>query len=186
MTVYPERRRFTVGEYGRMAEAGILGEDDRVELIDGEILEMAPIDPRHQRCVIELTHLFTERLGRRALVSVQGPIRLGDYSEPQPDVVLLRPGPELYAADHPGPEDVLLAIEVAETSSSFDRRVKVPRYAQSGIPEVWLIDLERRSVTVYCDPSPTGYRTAQTVRRGETLAPLAFPELHIGVDEILG
>ncbi|MBI3980085.1 MAG: Uma2 family endonuclease [Chloroflexi bacterium] len=186
MTVQPTRRRFSVDEYRQMARSGILGEDDRVELIDGEIIEMAPIGHRHQRCVIALTHLFTERLGRRALVSVQGPIRLSDYTEPQPDVVLLRPGPDLYVSGHPGPDDVFLIVEVAETSSRFDRRVKIPRYGRSGVPECWLVELDKQTVTVYGNPTATGYRTAQTMRRGQTLTPLAFPDLAIPVDEILG
>jgi len=120
------RHRFTVEEYHRMGQAGILSEDDRVELIEGEIVEMAPVGSRHAACVKRLNALLSRRAGGRALVSVQDPIRLGEHSEPQPDLALLKPREDFYAAAHPGPEDVLLVIEVAETSLEYDREVKLP------------------------------------------------------------
>lgn len=135
MAVQLLKRLFTVAEYHRMAEAGILGEDDRVELIEGEIVGMTPISSRHAGQVNRLVRLFTQRLGGRAILSVQNPIRLGEHSEPQPDVALLRPRPDFYATAHPGSEDVLLVIEVADlsacdaqagTSAAYDREVKPP------------------------------------------------------------
>jgi len=179
-------RRFTVEEYHRMVEAGILGEDDRVELIEGELLEMSPISSRHAACVKRLTVLLFERGGRRFLVSIQDPIRLGERSEPVPDLALLRPRADFYASAHPGPEDVWLVIEVAETSGAYDRERKLPLYGRAGIPETWVVDLEREEVVVGRDPSPEGYRTLRIARRGETLSPLAFPDLTLSVDEILG
>ncbi len=179
-------RKFTVEEYHRMAESGILTEDDRVELIEGEIIEMPPISSAHAGCVDRLAMRLMEGLGRRAIVRVQSPIRLGERSEPQPDVALLRPRADFYAAAHPGPADVLLVIEVAEHSGAYDRERKLPLYARSGIPEAWGVDLGQGEVVVGRDPSPEGYRTVRILHRGEALSPLAFPDLTLSVDEILG
>ena len=185
MAVQLLKRLFTVAEYHRMAEAGILGEDDRVELIEGEIVKMAPIGIRHAACVRRLNRVFSGRVGERAIVDVQNPVRLGGHSEPQPDVVLLRPRADLYGVSHPGPEDVLLIVEVAETSAEDDRAVKVPLYARSGIPEVWLVDLAEGQIEVFRHPSPQGYQEVRTVRRGEALAPLTLPEIGLAVDAVL-
>lgn len=179
-------RRFTVEEYYRMAQAGILSEDDRVELIEGAIVEMAAIGSRHAGCVKRLQRLFHRRVGERAVVSVQNPVRLGRYSEPQPDLALLRLRPDFYASAHPGPGDVLLIVEVSETSADADREVKVPLYARAGVPEVWLVDLEGQVIEVCRKPSAEGYREARQVRRGEALSPEAFPDLAPAADEILG
>ncbi len=179
------RRKFTVEEYHQLTRAGILREDDRVELIDGEIVEMSPIGPRHAACVARLTrHLG--RLGERTVVWVQNPIRLGAFGEPQPDVALLRPQPDFYAAGHPGPEDVLLVVEVAETSVDYDRQVKVPLYARWGIREVWLVDLEQDRIEVYRSPSPEGYGEMRVVGRGDRVTPVAFPELELRAEDVLG
>ncbi len=185
MTVRPLRRLFTVAEYHRMAEAGILSEDDRVELLEGEIVTMSPIGSRHAACVARLTALLSGA-GRRAILWVQNPIRLGEHSEPQPDVALLKSRPDFYASSHPGPEDVLLVVEVAETSAATDREVKVPPYACSGIPEVWLVDLAEDQVEVFREPSARGYQDLRVLRRGDSLAPLLFPDLLLPVDTVLG
>ncbi len=179
-------RRFTVEEYHRLAEAGILTEDDRVELIEGELVKMSPIGSRHAACVRRLADWFFTHHGHRFLVSVQDPISLGPYSEPQPDLALLRPRADFYASAHPGPSDVLLVIEVAESSADYDREHKLPLYGRAGIPEAWVVDLSRGEVVVGRDPSPEGYRTVRIARRGETLSPLAFPDLALPVEEILG
>lgn len=181
------RRKFTVEEYHRLSKAGILREDDRVELIDGEIVEMGPVGARHAATVKRIRNRLTpiESSGR-ALLSVQDPIRLGDFGEPQPDLALLRPRGDFYAAEHPGPEDVLLVVEVAETSTDYDRQVKVPLYARWGIPEVWLVDLEQDRIEVYRRPSAEGYQEVQMVRRGERVGPTAFPDLVLRTEEILG
>jgi hypothetical protein len=186
MAVLLLRRRFTVDEYHRMAEAGILAEDDRVELIEGEIVEMSPIGSRHAACVKRMTSLFYRQVGQKAIVSVQDSIRLTGHSEPQPDLALLKPRPDFYAKAHPGPEDVLLVVEVAETSPDYDRTVKVPLYARSGVPEVWLVDLAGEGVEVYRQPSPQGYREVRQARRGQRLTPEAFPDVELAVDDVLG
>ena len=179
------KRRFTVDEYHRMAEAGILSEDDRVELIDGEIVEMVPIGSRHAACVDRLTRLFTSQVGDQAIVRVQSPIRLGRRSEPQPDIALLRPRADFYASAHPGPEDVLLVVEVAETSVEADREVKLSLYGRAGVLEAWLVDLSGEIIEVHRNPSPDGYRSVQQFTRGQTLSPQAFPDLGLLVERIL-
>ena len=180
------RRRFTVDEYYRMAEAGILKDEDRVELVDGEIVEMPPVGPSHGGCVDCLAWLFWQGLGNAAVIRVQNPVRLDEHTELQPDVALLRPRPDFYRGSHPGPADVLLIVEVGATSAALDRRVKLPLYARGGIPEVWLVDLGKATIRTHRDPTPTGYRIARTARQGERLAPLAFPACELAVAEILG
>jgi Uma2 family endonuclease len=186
MAVLLARRRFTVDEYYRMAEAGILTEDDRVELIEGEIVEMPPIGRRHAACVDGIAELFFRNFVDVARTRNQNPVRLSEYNEPEPDVALLRRRPDFYSSGHPTPEDVLLLVEVADTSLVMDRRVKMPLYARSGIPETWLVDLDAEAIFVHRDPSPDGYRTVQAVRPGETLAPLAFPDRPLAAADILG
>jgi len=179
------KRLFTVAEYHKMAEAGILSEDDRVELLEGEVVRTAPIGLRHATCVRRLNRLFSKWVGERAIVDVQNPIRLGEHSEPQPDVALLKPRPDFYATSHPGPEDVVLVIEVAETSAAVDREVKVPLYARFGVPEVWLVDLAEDRVEVFREPSAQGYREVRVLRRGESVAPALLPDLAVPVDAVL-
>lgn len=186
MRVQLKRYRFTTTDYHRMAEAGILGEDDRVELIEGEILEMSPIGRLHASTVDRLNRLFNRAVGDAAIVRVQNPIVVNDYNEPQPDLTLLRPRTDFYAAGHPTPEAILLAIEVADTTVAFDRRVKAPLYARNGMPELWLIDLKRGHVVAFRDPTETGYATTQVFRRGEAISPVAFPDLVLPVAELLG
>ncbi len=125
-------------------------------------------------------------LGDRAVVSVQNPLPVGDWSEPQPDVTVLRPRADFYAGGHPQPADVLLVIEVADTTVRFDRMVKAPLYAEQGVDEVWIVDVGAEVVEVYRQPSLEGYRAVGRHGRGEFIAPLAFPDVSVGVDEILG
>jgi Uma2 family endonuclease len=161
-----KRHRFTVQEYHAMAETGLLSEDDRVELVDGEIVEMTPIGTRHLACVVTLNHLLVEAAGGRYFVSVQNPIVLDDGNEPQPDLSLLKSKPD-PAGELPGPADVLLVVEVSDSTLSYDRGVKLPRYGRAGIPEVWIVDLAARQVEMYSDPSFEGYRTTRTFGVGE-------------------
>ena len=179
------RRLFTAEEYHRIAEAGVLTEDDRVELIEGEILEMSPIGSRHAACVGRLTRVFSRTVGDSAMVWVQNPIRLGERSEPEPDVALVRPRADDYAAGLPTAEDIFLLVEVADSSVDYDRQMKVPLYARTGIPEVWLANLGQQHVAVYRDPTPAGYQTVRVVRPGEAIRPIAFPDLEVAVDDIL-
>ena len=179
------RRKFTVEEYHRMHAAGILTEDDRVELLEGEILAMAPISSRHAACVNNLARIFQEKLGKKAIVSVQNPIRIGEHSEPQPDIALLKPRPDFYFSQLPGPENVLLLVEVAETSVSYDRDLKIPLYFRAGIPEVWLVDLESRTVTVFTGPKAQGYAEERVFRADQALFSRVFPDLRLTVQELL-
>jgi len=186
MAVPVSRRLFTVDEYYRMAQAGILHEDDRVELIEGEIIEMAAIGSRHAACVDRLNQLFSGRVAGRAIVRVQNPIRLSQHTEPQPDLALLRPRPDFYATGHPGPQDVFLVVEVADTSVGFDRETKLPLYARVGIPEAWLVNLSEDRLDLYRRPTSTGYQALQRLERGRRVSPLAFADLVCAVDDILG
>lgn len=166
MTIQGTRRRFTTQEYHLMGHAGILREDDRVELIEGEIVQIAPIGSRHQGCVNRLNALFFRLGGSWALVHVQGPINLPGDSEPQPDVALLRRRADYYASAHPGPQDVLLLVEVADNSAEYDREVKAPLYARHGITEYWLVDLENGVVEVYRRPQAGAYQQVVQAGRG--------------------
>lgn len=181
-----ERHRFDVEEYHRMLEVGLLSEDDRVELIGGEIIDMTPVGKRHLACVVTLTHLLVQTAGDRYFVSVQNPIRLGRREEPQPDLSLLKTRPDPDVEGPPPGDDVLLVIEVSDTSLAYDKNVKLPLYAKAGIPEVWIVDLPARKVEVYADPAFGGYRSFREAGpgghvRSETVEGLALP-----VDEVLG
>ena len=186
MAVQPARRRFTVDEYYWMARVGILRPSDRVELIDGEIIEMNPIGEPHAGTVNRLNSVFSRRLGDAVIVAVQNPIRLDNGSEPEPDLALLRPRRDFYATGHPTPSDVLLVVEVSDTTVEYDTQTKAPLYARAGIPELWIVDLTRACVMVYLDPADAGYATTRVLRRGEVLRPLAFPDLALPIDDVLG
>ena len=178
------RRLFTVQEYHRMAEVGILGEDERVELIEGEIVQMAPIGPRHIGCVINLTRLFVTRLGDGAVVSPQNPVVIPPRSEPQPDLLLLRPRAVSYSRELPTSQDVLLAVEVADTTARFDRLVKARLYARAGVAEFWLCLAADGAVEVYRGPSPDGYAGMTLHGPGQTVSPLAFPDVSFAVTDL--
>jgi len=187
MAIALRRYRFTVDEYERLAQANVLTQCDRVELLDGEIVEMTPIGDRHASVVARLTSLFSKHLGDRAIVWPQNPIRLPVVrSMPQPDVVLLRRRVDFYASGKPGPDDVPLLVEVMDTSAETDRRVKLPLYARAGIAETWLVELATDRVETFRRPTTTGYGEAATLERGQRLAPQAFPDLVLLVDDLLG
>lgn len=184
--VLRRRRPFTVAEYHQMGEAGILDEDDRVELIAGEVVKKARIRPPHAGGVNRLNHLFVRSFDGRATISGQNPVRLDNYSEPEPDVVLLKYRADYYATQTPRPSDTLLLVEIGDSTAAFDRRVKLRLYAMAGLPEVWLLNLKRDLLTVHREPTPDGYLVNETYRRGMTLAPMAFPEDAFDVAELLG
>ncbi len=186
MGVEVARRRFTVEEFHKMIDAGVFLEDDRLELLDGEIIEMTPIRGEHHSCVKRLNRWAHEALGRRMTVSVQDPVTLNERSEPYPDLMLLRYREDAYLGKDPSPEDVLLLIEVALSSANYDREVKIPHYARTGIPEAWIVLLEDEVVEVYLSPSAGRYPRPKRFRRGQTLKPTAFPDITLTVDEVLG
>ena len=181
-----KRHRFTAREYRAMGEAGVLGEDDRVELVGGEIVDMAPIGSRHLACVVALNHLLVEASAGRFFVSVQNPVRLGERDEPQPDLSLLRKRPRPEAPAPPGPEDVLAVIEVSDTTLSYDTGVKLPLYAGAGIPEAWIVDLAGRKVEVHHGPGPRGYRDLWTFGPGEKVSSAIVGGISLPVDVVLG
>ncbi len=187
MAVTLRRRRFTLDEYHRMGETGILGEDDRVELIEGEIVEMTPIGSRHAATVARIHHLFSTRLGDRAVVWGQNPLLLRAHvSEPQPDVALLAPRTDFYASALPEPSDVRLLIEVADSSLAYDRRTKIPLYARASVAEVWLVNVEADRVDLYRRPSAGGYADVRAPGRDERFSPLAFPDVLVTLADLLG
>jgi Uma2 family endonuclease len=180
------RRRFTIDEYHRMGEAGILGCDERLELIAGHIVVREPIGSRHAGTVDRLNRLWTSRLGDRAIVRVQNPVLLPtEASEVQPDVMLLTPRADFYTASHPTPPDVLLLIEVADTSLLLDRRVKMPLYARGGIREAWLCDLTSGRVDVHGDLTAGRYANIRTFTGTQRLTFDAFPDVQLTVDQLL-
>ena len=178
--------RLNVSQYHQMSEAGILSENDKVELINGEIIEMSPIGRRHAACVDRINRLFSNILGIKVIVRVQNPIILNNLSEPEPDIALLKPRADFYESGHPQPQDIFLLIEVADSSLEYDRDVKIPLYATSGISEVWLVDIYEQVIIVYRYPSENGYSDIQTLSRGEKLSIQTFPELNLVVNDILG
>jgi Uma2 family endonuclease len=187
MAVVLKTHRFTVDEYHRMGEVGIFSEDDRVELLAGEIVEMSPIGPLHAGTVDRLTALFASRLGAEVIVRIQNPLLLRtEDSEPQPDVVLLRPRSDFYTQAHPEPQDVYLVIEVADTSAEADREVKLPIYARARVPEAWLLDVSAQRLEVHRHPTTDGYQDISILQRGEWVAPQAFPDLVLTVNALLG
>jgi Uma2 family endonuclease len=179
------RKRFTVDEYQRMGQVGILSADDRVELIDGEIVVMTPIGPRHGACVARATRALVRAAGDDAIVLPQGSVRLDIYYEPEPDLALLRPRDDFYASRHPGPGDILLIVEIADSSIDYDRNVKTRVYAAAGIPEYWLADLNANIVWRHRVPERDGYREVEPLRRGQSVAPELLPSCVIAVDVLL-
>lgn len=180
------RYSFTVAEYERMGEVGIFSEDERVELVCGEIIKMSPIGERHAGCVGLLTQLITLLLQRTAIVWVQNPLRLDEHSEPQPDIAVLKPRADFYSRSKPTPGDALLVIEVSDTTLEYDRRVKVPLYARAGIPEVWVVNLPEERIEVYSDPAGGVYQTVTSHARGDELQSRSLDALRLSVSEVLG
>ncbi len=180
------RYYFTVAEFERMGEAGVFTKDARLELIEGEIIEMSPIGSRHAACVNFLNRFLNRTVGDRMIVSTQNPIRLNDFSEPQPDLALLRLRDDFYRDAHPTPADVLLIIEVADATLAYDRQVKVPLYAKAGVAETWLINLIEEQVEIYAEPVGGTYQTVVNFRRGEEVRAHTIANLAIGVADVLG
>jgi Uma2 family endonuclease len=180
------RHLFTVDEYERMGQAGIFPVGQRLELLGGEIIEMAPIGSPHAAVVNRLNHLLVVAVGDRAVVTVQNPVRLGDISEPQPDVAVARFRDDYYGSAHPQPADLLLVIEVSDTTVRWDRATKRPFYARAGIREVWIVDLAAGVLEVATDPGPDDYREIQVLAPGQRVSPSALPDVTIDIDSIFG
>ena len=180
------KKLFTVDEFERLSDAGIFNEEDRFELIEGEIIQMSVPGNRHVACTNRANTLFTEAFGRRAIVSVQNPLFLNLYNLPIPDVVALRPRVDFYESQRLASEDTLIVVEIAVTTLSYDRRVKLPLYAAAGVPEVWIEDLKHGLLLAYREPIGESYQTSLTLPRSDSLSPLAFPDTVFKVEELLG
>lgn len=180
-----ERYRLTSAIFHQMVETGILSEDDRLELLEEELVTMSPLGPEHMGIVNQIAHILIRQLERRAIVSIQGTIALDQFSEPQPDLAILAQRDDYYKHSLPRPVDVALAIEVAESSLAYDRAIKMPLYAGAGIPEAWIVNLVDRWIEVYRDPSPAGYTTMLKILAGKSINPQAFNDVVVVVGELL-
>lgn len=180
-----ERYRFSRQQYHDLVEAGVLKDDARVELIRGELTVMASINARHASTVDRCMLLLVEAVARRAIVRVQNQFAIGDNSEPQPDLILMKPRGDFYVDDHPQPSDLLLVVEVSHTTLRYDREIKVPLYAEAGVTEVWVVNLVDNILEVYRDPGPKGYRALQRLSSGDHVSPLAFPDLALSIADLL-
>lgn len=184
MMLQTTRRPFTIHDYARMREVGILAEDDRVELLDGEIYLMSPLGPLHIAIVNRLNKLLVQQVGDTAIVSIQNAVQLNDYSEPQPDIAILHARDDYYAHALARPDDVLLLIEVADTSLGYDREQKLPRYAASTIAEVWIIDVEQRLVEQYVQPQQGHYTHLTKILFGQAIQAKTLPQIHLTTDQL--
>lgn len=184
MSVSLTKRFFNVDEFHRMGASNLF-EGERVELVEGEVVSMAPKGSRHAACVTRLNHQIVAGLPQSFLVRVQDPLVLSEKTEFEPDIAIVRSKPDFYAGAHPTATDVVLVIEVAETSIRYDREVKLPLYAQAGVPEVWLVDLQNRVVSVHSAPSVNGYERVEEKRAGDALEPFSA-QLELKIDDILG
>jgi Uma2 family endonuclease len=173
------RHRLTVEDFHRMAKVGILGGDVRVELIEGELIDMPPVGSQHAGTVTRLSRILTLASSGKAVVYAQNPVVFLQYSEPQPDIALLKPREDDYIRALPVPGDVLLLIEVAESPLSYDRDIKIPLYAHYGIPEVWLIDLQNERVEIYREPGTGGYRAILQPENSECISPARLPGVNV-------
>ncbi|OLE51763.1 MAG: hypothetical protein AUG51_21100 [Acidobacteria bacterium 13_1_20CM_3_53_8] len=179
------KRLLTVDEYEHMGEAGIFHPDDRLELLEGEIYELPYITPPHAACVTYLNMLLHHLFFRMFIISAQHPIRLDDFSEPQPDVALLRWRDDFYRHAHPTPEDVLLVIEVADSTVESDRSYKIPLYAKAGITESWLVNLLEEQIELFAMPANGVYQTGRTFKRGDAAQSYTIPDLSVSVSDLL-
>jgi Uma2 family endonuclease len=180
------KKLFTMAEYYKMYEAGIIGPDERTELIEGEIIKMSPMGVRHGSAVIRSNDLFGRLYRGKALVSVQVPIDLDEYNEPVPDLCLLKPTTDYYASRHAGPSDVFLVLEISDTTLDYDSRLKLRLYAAAEIPEYWIANLKEQTLLVFRKPSKKKYETTLTYRRGDSIGVLTFPEIVFPVEDLLG
>lgn len=180
------RKRFRADEVYKMMEIGILPEESGWELINGEIIHRMTIGSKHAAAVKKLNRIFANLLGEQAIISIQDPIHIDEYNEPEPDVALLEPREDFYAEKHPTAEDVLLLIEVSDSTVGFDREIKKSLYAEAGIREFWLVNLKENTIEVFSQPKNGNYRLAQILEKGETIKSKTIESLTLEVEEILG
>jgi Uma2 family endonuclease len=185
MEIWPRRHRITVDEYYRMAEVGLLAPDARVELIEGEIIDMAPIGTDHNGVVNQLSQLFNKAVVDLAIVQTQGVVRLDGSSEPQPDLALLVPREDFYGRAHPSPADVLMLIEVSDSTLVYDRDVKIPLYARHGIPEVWIVDLQNKELRIYRSPAEGKYVDQSVMKEPGVMLIAAVPGVKVDLSRLL-
>lgn len=180
----PAAKQITIDLYQQMGEKGLLTPEDRVQLIEGEILEMPPIGTRHGSVTGRLDKWLNRAVGDAAIVRLGNPVNLGQYSQPQPDLMLLKPRADDYVASHPGPEHVFLAVEVSDSTLEFDKGRKLELYARFAIPEYWVIDVNSRSIEAYSGPANGEFRSAVKYRIQDTIWPRAFPQVRTAVKEL--
>ncbi len=186
MSIAVTTRKFTVDEYHTMIRSGILQEDDRVELLAGEIVEMSPISSKHAGCLKRLVEFFSVLLVRKEVhLGVQDPIFISDTSEPQPDLCLLKYRRIAYSDHHPRPHEIYLLIEISDSSRTIDREIKLPIYAKAGIREVWLVDLVNEIIERYLEPKGNAYQRIEKYIAGQEISPQAFPDFRLAVKDIL-
>ena len=180
------KKLFTVRDYHRMVDAGILSEHDRVELIRGEVVAMSPIGPAHGAVVDRINRALSRVVGDLAIVRVQGNVQLDEYNEPEPDIVLLRPNEDFYYSALPSPSDIFLVVEVSDSSLNYDRGLKAELYAETGIPECWVVDVKSRRVFVYSDPEGQAYRSVRELNLEDVVSPRFLPECAVPIVSLLG
>ena len=178
-------RKFTAEEYLCMVEADIFAPKERVELIDGEVLLMPPMGPRHIGGVARYARIFILRAGNRFTVLTQSTVRLNEHLALEPDVVLLRFREDDYSLAHAVPADMLLVVEVADSSLAYDREVKAPIYGRAGVPETWVLNLPEDCIERFTAPGPQGYARHEILRRGDKVSPVSLPDMELAVDELL-
>jgi len=186
MSVQTMRLRFSVDDYYRLIELGMLRDVERAEIIEGELVKRMPTGKRHASCVKRLDEFLRDVLGKNVTYSVQDPIRLDEFNEPMPDLALLKRREDFYLEKQPMAEDVLLVVEVSDTTLDYDRNRKIPLYAKAGIPEVWIINLKNGAIEIYTEPREYSYNLVKVSRRGEIILSSILPEISLSVDEILG
>ncbi|MEO0330901.1 MAG: Uma2 family endonuclease [Bacteroidota bacterium] len=185
MSVLIDRYLFTVDEYHKMVEGGVLHEDSRVELINGEIITMSPINSPHGGHVKRINAFFSAILGKKAILSVQDPLHIPEHSEPEPDVMLLKPRDDFYANAHPEPQDVYLLIEVADSSLDFDRKVKLPLYAEAQVSEVWIVNLADKQIEVHRSSAEGEYQQTEIVKRDQAITIPHFL-ISVAAEDLIG
>jgi Uma2 family endonuclease len=186
MAVHQAKRLINVDEYYRMAEVGILTEHDQVELIHGEIIKMSPIGSKHMAIVNRLNKLLHEQLSGEVIVSIQNPVKINDLNVPEPDITLLKYREDYYAEKHPEPKDILLVIEVSDTTFAFDKEIKLPLYASAGIPEFWLINIEKKEIEVHKMPADDVYKNITLHRKGDTISWPYSKDVNLDAGMLLG